>query len=241
MRPLVLVLFTSLFVNLVGLAALVNVIQGRGGMRYLLAYFQKNPDANIDIAGASRTRMLEALPTPQVRPIVFLGDSLTAQCEWRELFGHRLTILNRGVGGDTSAGVLKRVSGISKLRPSAVFLMIGANDAQLIGYAPADTARDCRMIIDGILQSSGDTRIYIESLLPSRAPKFNEWSAEANRQIRQLADGKAVRFVDLRPAFLDANGLMDRRYAYDGLHLNVDGYLIWKRQIDPIIEELAKQ
>jgi lysophospholipase L1-like esterase len=150
-------------------------------------------------------------------------------------------ILNRGIGGDTSAGVLTRSSAVSRLHPTAVFLMIGTNDAQLLGYAPADTVHNYRMIISAILQSSPDTRIYAQSILPSLATKFNRWSEEVNRRVSELADGKSVIFINLRPAFYDANHVLNKRLTYDGLHLNVDGYLLWKRRLDPIIEALAKQ
>jgi lysophospholipase L1-like esterase len=110
----------------------------------------------------------------------------------------------------------------------------------LLGLAPAVTLRNYRAIIGAILRSSPDTVIYAQSLLPSRTPKFNRWSEEANRGIRNLTDGKSVIFVNLRPAFYDANHLLDKRYTFDGIHLSTEGYLHWKQQIDPIIEPLAK-
>jgi lysophospholipase L1-like esterase len=225
--------------NLVGLATLVNVINGRGGIAYLKSYFQHDLDANADIGAVARANMFKALPTPAVNPIVFLGDSITAYCEWRELFGHHLTILNRGIGGDTSTGVLSRISEVSRLHPKAVFLMIGTNDPQMMGLAPADTLQNYNAIIGAILRASPATVIYTESILPSRTPKFNKWSEQVNHEVRQLANGKSVIYVDLRPAFFDTDHLLDKRYTYDGLHLNVDGYLLWKRQINPIIERLA--
>jgi lysophospholipase L1-like esterase len=104
--------------------------------------------------------------------------------------------------------------------------------------APAATVRNYRMIVKALLSSPG-VRIYAESVLPSRAPKFNRWSEEVNRDIRQLADGKSINYVDLRPEFFDENHLLDTRYTYDGLHLNASGYLLWKRQIDPIVLQLT--
>jgi lysophospholipase L1-like esterase len=182
--------------------------------------------------------MFGRLPKPVEPPIVFLGDSLTLGCEWRELFGN-LLILNRGIGGDTSAGVLKWLPEITRLEPAAVFLMIGANDAQMLGYSPADTVRNYRAIISAILQSSPGTRVYVESILPSQAPKFNRWSDEVNRGTRLLANGTSVRFIDLRPAFLGRNLAMDNRFTYDGLHLNANGYLLWKQQINSVVTELG--
>ena len=39
-----------------------------------------------------------------------------------------LRIKNRGISGDVSAGILKRVDEVVMRRPSKVFLMIGVND-----------------------------------------------------------------------------------------------------------------
>ena len=97
------------------------------------------------------------------------------------------------------------------------------------------------LILEDLRRSSPGTRIYAESLLPSRSPKFNKWSEEVNRGIRQLANGDSVTFVDLRPQFLDSNHLMNKNYTFDGLHLNGTGYLLWKRQIDPLVQELIRR
>src|SRR5262249_33672293 len=56
----------------------------------------------------SRRDMFENLPTG---PDVFmLGDSLTEQGPWSELFP-TVFVANRGIGGDTLEAVRKRVSG----------------------------------------------------------------------------------------------------------------------------------
>src|SRR5271165_596600 len=75
-------------------------------------------------------RGLFALSKIQSAPIVMLGDSLTEGGPWRELTGC-LYLVNRGIGGDTSGGVLARLDEIIALKPRAVFLMIGVNDISL--------------------------------------------------------------------------------------------------------------
>ena len=233
-----LVLAVSFITNLMALAALGSVVHGRGGIPYLKAFFLHDINANVDAPGELRLKMLDSLPAPGVHPVIFLGDSLTSQYEWPEAFGHRLVILNRGIGGDTSAGVLKRISNIQDLHPQVVFLMIGANDAQSLRYEPADTVQNYRKIIAAIQQSSPNVRIYLEGILPSRTPKFNRWGDEVNQGLQQLVDGHSVLFVNLRPAFLDPDQLLDRRYTCDGLHLSASGYQLWRAQIKPVMDQL---
>jgi GDSL-like Lipase/Acylhydrolase family len=59
--------------------------------------------------------------------VVMLGDSITAQGEWAKLFPEE-KILNLGLSGDTSAGLLNRLDDVVGRKPRVVFLMIGIND-----------------------------------------------------------------------------------------------------------------
>jgi lysophospholipase L1-like esterase len=242
-RPvkLVIALIISCVLNIIALAATVNIVAGRGGVAYLRARLLHDVKAVVDPSYTQRESLFRAMKRLPVgaHPVVFLGDSLTAGCEWRELFGNRLLILNRGIGGDTSAGVLNRSAEVGALKPRAVFLMIGTNDLQDVGYTPADTARNYREIVNTLRQSSPRVRIYLESLLPTQSPKFNRWSERVNQEIRNLADGNSIVYLNLRDAFLE-NGALGKKFTIDGIHLNGNGYLLWKQQIDPIISELAQ-
>ena len=88
-----------------------------------------------------------------------------------------------------------------------------------MGYSPADSAQTIGDIVRVLRKDSPETRIYIESVLPSRAPKFSRWGAQLNERLRAMADGEKIFYIDLRPAFVDADGNLDVRYTVDGLHL----------------------
>ena len=70
--------------------------------------------------------LFEILPKTN-RSIIFIGDSITDGCEWSELLQNP-NIKNRGIGSDTTYGVLKRLDNIIQSEPEKVFLMIGIND-----------------------------------------------------------------------------------------------------------------
>lgn len=232
------VLVVSLTLNLIGVLSLMNVIAGRGGIAYLKAVFEHDPTANTNPAYTGRQTLFERLPSPRVRPIVFVGDSLTAGCEWWEIFGHDSALLNRGIGGDTSAGVLARVDSIAALRPIAVFLMIGTNDPQLLGYTPKQTLANYEAILKRLHAASPDTVIILEALLPTAAPKFNKWSAEVNRLVRPLADGSSVLYLDFRDRFL-AEGRIRSELTVDGIHLNGKGYQLWAEAVRSTVATFA--
>jgi GDSL-like Lipase/Acylhydrolase family len=61
--------------------------------------------------------------------IVMLGDSLTEMGIWAELL-EGLSIVNRGIGGDGTTGVLKRLSEVLGRNPRVLCLDIGSNDLQ---------------------------------------------------------------------------------------------------------------
>ena len=239
-RPAELILSISLGINLLGLAACAHIIRGRGGIAYVRTWLKHDTTATVDAAVVNRQTLFELLPPSAGRPVVFMGDSITASCEWNELFGAGTTVLNRGIGGETSIGALRRAPSIAALRPIALFLMIGTNDPQLLRCTPEQTVSNWRSIINVIHEQSPDTVVYMQSILPSSAPKFNQWSERVNQQLSKLANGSSVFFLNLRPAFL-LNGVMNPEYAADGLHLNGNGYLTWKKEIAPIMQELAQR
>lgn len=218
--------------NVAAVAGLAYVIQGRGGLTYLKSYLTHRPAGLRDPVYMQRQSVYELLSGEiHPRPIVFLGDSLVSNCEWRELLGNRGIILNRGIGGETSLDVLGRSAGVGAMRPLAVFLMVGDNDPQGLGYAPEQTVDNCRAIVRSIRQASPDTVVYLESLLPTAAPKFNRWSEQVNRGLAAMADGDRLRFIDLRPAFL-RDGVVAKEFVVDGIHLSGQGYLLWKKAIE---------
>ena len=70
--------------------------------------------------------------------VLMLGDSLTAQGEWNAMLGEPL-VANRGIEGDTSAGVLARIGDDADFGGDAVVIWIGTNDV-LQGQAAGPVA-----------------------------------------------------------------------------------------------------
>lgn len=175
---------------------------------------------------------------PNSKPIIFLGDIITFAGDWQEFFPGEAPVLNRGICGDTSVGVLRRIGQVTAVQPLAVFLMIGTNDPGTIGFSPADTAHFYGEIVAAIRRDSPDTLIYLQALLPGTSPNVVAWSAETTRLISQLADNRSVFFLNVREPFLE-NGVMAKRLTLDGTHLTAEGYRVWKNLLDPVIAELT--
>lgn len=181
-----------------------------------------------------KVSMFDVLPTGSDE-IVFLGDSITERCEWNELFSNS-KIIQRGISGDITEGVLNRLQEITKRKPRKLFLMIGVND--LRRNISADSILiNYNSILNKIKSESPSTKIIIQSVLPvnNNVKEAKTTSAKVkvlNAKLEKLARDFNLEYVNLFPAFVNANGDLNEELTSDGLHINGKGYVIWKNIID---------
>lgn len=172
--------------------------------------------------------------------IVFLGNSLTDFFELSEFFG-RLDIKNRGIGGDLTSDVLRRLAPITAGRPRQLFLEIGINDL-LQGISVDSTLKNIELIVESIKAVSPRTDIVLTSLLPTNWNRTNTDKrvlpeiAQLNEKLNEMAHAKDLHYLDLYPDYLDNDGMAKTYDCGDGLHLNGAGYLFWKKKIDPLLK-----
>jgi len=171
-------------------------------------------------------------PYPK-NPVVFLGDSITFFGNWDDLFPDS-PVENRGIGGDSTRGVLNRLDQVIAMRPAQIFLMIGTNDL-CYGRPVPDIAVNYDRILRRFKTELPQTEVYVQSVLPfndqifpSRAYRTNANIRELNKEIRRLAKKYDYQYIDLTPAFTGPDGRLPAKYTTDGLHLNADAYLVWR-------------
>ena len=61
-----------------------------------------------------------------------------------------------------------------------------------------------------------------------------------NKELAKLDDGKKVRYLDLGPKFLGADGKIPMDVMPDQLHPNAKGYQIWADAMQPLLAEMLK-
>ncbi len=176
-----------------------------------------------------KASQFRTLPNPKDE-ICFLGDSITDGCEWRELTGiERVT--NRGIGGDTSWGLMARIDEVTEGDVSKIFLMIGTNDLAWGGKTVPEVKVQVSKLLDTIKRQSPETTVYIQSVLPvidGRVDKFINANIEPmNVELKKIAKEKGLTFIDLAPFFKDENGQLKKNYTEDGLHLTGEAYYQW--------------
>ena len=185
-----------------------------------------NPNAFI-VADADRILAGDA-------DIVMLGDSVTAGGRWHEMFPEA-RIVNRGVGGDTVTGLLRRAPRIAAMRPRQVFVLIGINDI-LSGNRPEEILPRYDRAI-GILRSGG-AQVYVQPTLACGA------RCDEGQRARQLAFNAGLPAIAARhgAVWLDLNGSMAAggrmkpQYTWDGVHLTGAGYAAWRDALKPLIQ-----
>ena len=62
--------------------------------------------------------------------------------------------------------------------------------------------------------------------------------ARINANLAKMADGKAIRFLDVGDRLADANGILFEGMMVDGLHPSLKGYEAWAEGLKPILTEL---
>jgi hypothetical protein len=220
-----LITIVSLALNALVVAAAVWVLAGPGLRTFLRSF--------IEPAQARRISAFETFPIVP-GDIVFLGDSITEGGAWDEMFVGR-PVRNRGIGGDTSAGVLARTDAIARGKPAKVFLMIGTNDL-FVGASPEEIAANVAAILARIARESAGTQLYLQSVLP-RAASYRAELEMLNARLEAVAGEQNATWIDLYPTFLDpSTGAIRSTLSNDELHLLGPGYALWRQAIAEHVE-----
>lgn len=180
-----------------------------------------------------REAYFEALPVKK-KATVFLGNSITEVGEWSELFLDK-NIINRGISGDVTYGVLNRLPFILSQKPKKIFLAIGVNDIKR-GASVDEVSDNQERIIKLIRTKSPKTKLYVESVLPVNesmlaaiyAKITNQRITKVNQKLKILAQKYGATYVDLHQSKLKGtDGQLIKAYSTDGLHLQPEAYTIW--------------
>lgn len=167
--------------------------------------------------------------------VVLLGDSITQGGLWQEWFAGA-PVLNRGIDGETSADLLRRVD--SAVRdPKAVFLLIGTNDLTW-GFSLQQITGNVQALLAEIERRAPGTPVVVQSVMP-RTPRFRDDLRLLNREYRHLVEGAGanVQYLDLWPALADDHGDLRREFTEDRLHLNGAGYAAWVGVLRPLVDD----
>jgi len=218
----------------------IAVLAGLSCFRLAQHYYASSLDIRLDPVhekqfAADNDRLIKQ--GPGMKRIILFGDSRAQM--WRgfpHLDGYEL--INRGIGGDTTAQALLRLNrDVLKLNPDIVMIQVGINDLKAIGVMPEKKTQiverekeHLTLMLDRLRRHK--IHVLLLTVLPAGKPdlwrrivwsdEINQAVAETNRFIRSLA-GEGVTVIDCNPV-LSLQGEMLPQYAEGTLHLNTTGY-----------------
>jgi lysophospholipase L1-like esterase len=175
--------------------------------------------------------------------LVFLGDSITQG--WGDKPGGDLAgvkVANRGIGGDTTRGVLIRLKeDVLALQPAGVVLLIGTNDLEEKAE-PETIAENLKLIVAELKKHNSKMPIILCQVFPSSATKNRP--ADKIKAVNQLYAAAVkgdpqITFVETWTLFANAEGDAKNEEFRDLLHPNKDGYAKWAAAIRPILATLG--
>jgi lysophospholipase L1-like esterase len=237
----------SLFLNLILGAGIVHYSYGKdfwNDVKVKWHLSTPQPDTPIPDKYQEKISLFNIMPQRK-HGIIFLGDSVIEGINWTEFYDN-LNIKNRGIGGDWTAGVLSRLDEVLDLEPRKIFILLGGND--LYNKRARNTERDFENIVSNyekilsnISHRLPQTKIYIISVIPVNhswhyVTVSDEEIRALNAKLQLLSNKKGIKYIDLYSNLKTEDNELDPRYTGDGLHLNSEGYLAFKKVVDPYVK-----
>ena len=170
--------------------------------------------------------------------IVFVGDSSIRL--WSSLKADMapLPVINRGFGGAEISDVNRNFARlVSRHLPRAIVFYAGENDLAA-GVSPRTTFARFRRFMAMKTRRLGDTPVYFISVNPSPL-RFDELGLQSNLNDKVLGlsfKRPDLYYVDVVKPMLQ-DGQPKDIYIYDGLHMDDDGYAIWKDVVGSKLSE----
>jgi len=191
--------------------------------------------------------------------LYFVGDSITRRwgaaepkysallAHWQKSF-HGWNAADFAWGGDTTNNILWRLDHeeLTGVNPRVIVIMAGTNNLPQApaGAEPeavaADVARGIEAILKRCQQLAPQARIVLMGITPRNddVPRHMPVIDRINARVAKLADGKRVKFIDLRGQLADAQGmLLPGMTDPDKLHLALPGYEVWAQALRPVLLE----
>ncbi len=167
--------------------------------------------------------------------IFLVGDSLTDQGNWKQLL-NQTNLKNRGISGDTTAGVLNRMDDIINAQPQKIFIMIGINDLWNENRTVDEIISNYKEILTTLQNETPQSTIYLQSLLPINNRDYpikidNQDIMEVNQKLQILATEFNYKYLDIYSYFVDESNQLKMTYTNDGVHLTPEGYQQWTKAI----------
>lgn len=180
----------------------------------------------------------DANDSPPSEVNLFVGSSSIAIWTDIQEYFPQNKILNRGFGGSHFSDLLFYVSRvITPYDPAKIFIYEGDNDIAA-GEDPGAIFTEAVALRQIIAEIKPGVPVAFISVKPSVARKaYNEQYIKLNEMLRAYADKtENTEFINVWDPVMDENGQVFKHiFLGDSLHMNPEGYKIWKAEISPYL------
>ncbi len=178
--------------------------------------------------------------------VLFAGDSITQGWEnkGKEIWAAQIAPLkaaNFGISGDRTEHLLWRFQNGNldgDLDPKVLVLMVGTNNNRRKDL-PEDIAAGVGAILETFHARFPKARILLLAIFPRGESPTDPMRVnnDATNELLAKYDGHwNVKYVNINPTFLAADGTLSREVMPDLLHLSPQGYQTWADAIVPEIK-----
>jgi hypothetical protein len=153
-----------------------------------------------------------------------------------------MKLANRGIGGDTTRGMLIRLQeDVLSLNPAAIVMLLGTNDIE-VNIPPDSIGRNFEEILKAIKAHNPKVPIVLCRMFPSSAQKNRP--SETVKAVNALYEASVkgdpqVTVLDTWTLFANAEGDANPEWFKDLLHLNPEGYSRWAGGLKTIFATLG--
>lgn len=172
------------------------------------------------------------MPIPE-NAMIWIGDSIVEQAWWESLIKEK-DLVNRGIGGDNTYGMLHRLPLYLESSPRKIFIFAGINDisanypvddifANFVAMVKMiqEKAPECEIFIQSPITPNNDVLAY--AYIKNKQAKVQE----LNTRLEQMCKDMGVTWVDIRPVLHNEKGEIKEEYTKDGIHLYPAAYEAW--------------
>lgn len=172
--------------------------------------------------------------------IIMYGDYTVNSADWSELFNDT-RIKSRGIN-TTIDHLCTLLPNVIKGMPARIFIYAGAYDL-FSNNATAEYIRDkIAEMTDTIINTSPDTEIYVQSILPRVSSVETDKAKQTNILLKELCEStNKLHYVDLFSKFKNIdNDNLNTYYTLSKSDINAKGYIAWANHIAPLIDKGIK-
>ena len=178
------------------------------------------------------------------RPIIFMGDSITAFWASKRTFFTEYGFTGKGISGNWTSDMKSRfATAVTAYEPKAVIINGGVNNIAHPYKAGTD------IDIDALVQDIKDMADMaidadIQPILTTICPTGRGWKpiepyiVEANALIIAYAAAQGLPLVDYHAAMVGSDGYLPDSYADDGCHPTAIGYAVMEATCLPVINHV---